>query len=43
MDRRRWDFEHLEDKLLDSDSNVIPIQSALDDCNRGDEDDILSI
>ena len=39
MDKRRWDFEHLEDKLINSNNEIIPIQSLETGC--GDGDDIL--
>lgn len=41
MDKRRWDFEHLEEKLITEDTNIIPIQTATSDCGVGDGDEIL--
>lgn len=44
MDRSRWDFEHLEDKLIDQDSKIIPIHDVADGCDDHSEaDDILSL
>lgn len=42
MDKRRWDFENLEQKLIDKDSNIIPIQSAEPAGDNG-IDDILKL
>jgi tRNA 2-thiocytidine biosynthesis protein TtcA len=47
MDKRHWDFEHLEDTQHDTNNRVIPIQSTQrvggSDSHRADDDDILSV
>ncbi|MDH5183237.1 MAG: tRNA 2-thiocytidine(32) synthetase TtcA [Gammaproteobacteria bacterium] len=41
MDKRRWDFEHLEDRLVTDETTIMPI--SVDEAVCGDSDDILQL
>jgi len=41
MDKRRWDFEHLEDRLVTDETAIMPI--SVDEAVCGDSDDILQL
>ena len=41
MDKRRWDFEHLEDRLVTDETTIMPI--SVDETVCGDSDDILQL